>query len=444
MTTLSSIGPRMVDISLAAAARADDRGVGSAPRPMPSDQELLARFQPRLRYDSQEAYFADDAAMMSINPGNRLLRERVEDQPDVVIAVAPALVLDVLDADGYHDTGSSPVLAGDRLSITGKNYRDQYSKLRTARPDLRNRLYGHVVRAADGTVWLQYWFFYFYNDYHLAFDVGLHEGDWEMIQLRLDGDTPDVAVYAQHTYAEVRPWTEVERVPGAPDTPVVYPGRGSHASYFESGAFVTEAWFDIADGGRDPKQLALTVIDDDVGWVRWPGRWGDTPVGVDKVDQPSPQGPGRHGQWHDPDSLLATARSRPSARKVQPADAPETSVERSDGKLDVVYDLRHHPHDPPVKIIVTVNSRDEHDVAPRTFTFDAGADHGTIRTGVAINPRRHYDIRVSSVDGSQNPSASRLTIFAPSMAGGLFAAFREWLARLVQKLTHRGRAQPAA
>jgi hypothetical protein len=411
---------------------------------MPSDQELLARYQPSLRYDSQEAYFADDAAMMALNPSNRLLRGRVEGEPDVVVAAAPALTLDVLDADGYDDAAGSAVLPGDRLSITGKNYRDQYSALRTAHSELRNRLYGHVAREPNGTVWLQYWLFYFYNDYHLAFDVGLHEGDWEMIQLRLDGETPDVAVYAQHTYAEVRAWTEVERLPGAADTPVVYPGRGSHASYFESGAFATEAWFDIADGGRPAKQLALTVIDDGIGWVRWPGRWGDTPVGVKQVDQPSPRGPAQHSQWHDPDSLLATAESRQPARPVQPLDPPVTTAERQDGKLEVAYDLRHLPHDPPVKVIVTVNSRDEHDVAPRTFTFDVDADQGRIRTGIAIHPRRHYDIRVSSVDASQRPSEARLTVFAPSVARGLFAAFREWLARLVQKLTHRGTASPAA
>lgn len=56
----------------------------------------------------------------------------------------------------------------------------------------------------SGQLWLQYWLWYIYNDYHLAFNAGLHEGDWEMVQVGMDGDEPKVAVYAQHDQAERR------------------------------------------------------------------------------------------------------------------------------------------------------------------------------------------------------------------------------------------------
>ncbi len=36
--------------------------------------DLLKRFQPQLRYDSQEAFFADSAAEWTDNPGNELRR----------------------------------------------------------------------------------------------------------------------------------------------------------------------------------------------------------------------------------------------------------------------------------------------------------------------------------------------------------------------------------
>lgn len=42
----------------------------------------------------------------------------------------------------------------------------------------------------SGQLWLQYWLWYIYNDYHLAFNAGLHEGDWEMVQVGMDGDEP--------------------------------------------------------------------------------------------------------------------------------------------------------------------------------------------------------------------------------------------------------------
>lgn len=415
---------------------------------MTSDAGLLARYAPALCYDSQEAFFADDAAEMAVNPGNRLLSMAGDGRPPSVVAAATPsagqerLRLELLDAGVYHDAAQTTVADSDRLGIAGRDYREQYSVLRSAHPQLRNHLYGHARRDRDGALWLQYWFFYFYNDYHLAFDIGLHEGDWEMIQLRLDGEIPDVAVYAQHTYAELRPWDQVTRLPGFPDTPLVYPGRGSHASYFRSGVYSTEAWIDIADGRRGPKRLALTVIDDATGWVRWPGRWGDTDAGVAKVDQPSPPGPAQHGQWHEPAVLLDTAKTRPPTRAERPLAPPETSVERRDGRLDVGYDLRHLAHEPPVTIIVTINSRDEPDVAPRSFTFSVDGDHGHIRTGVVIDPHRHYDIHVSSTDASRRPSASTLTILAPRIQGGVLASLRRALGKLVDRLTHRGSAPP--
>ena len=32
------------------------------------------------------------------------------------------------------------------------------------RPGMANQIYGHAKRDRQGALWLQYWFFYFYND----------------------------------------------------------------------------------------------------------------------------------------------------------------------------------------------------------------------------------------------------------------------------------------
>ena len=123
--------------------------------------------------------------------------------------------------------------------------------LRKARPELRNKIVARAVRDPDtGQLWLQYWLWYIYNDYQLAFNVGLHEGDWEMIQLGLKDEVPVLAVYAQHDVAEKRPWDRVQKTGPNGETPLVFSGRGSHASYFEAGLFETQAWIDIADGKR--------------------------------------------------------------------------------------------------------------------------------------------------------------------------------------------------
>jgi hypothetical protein len=175
-------------------------------------------------------------------------------------------------------------------------------------------VYGHAARGSDGRVWLAYWFFYAANDPRLLgpwLPAGVHEGDWEMIQLRLDGAgrAPDLAVYAQHARAVARRWSELERVE---DRPVIYPGRGSHACYFEPGVHWTGVWFERADGRGPAPALTLNVIrDDDPGsaWVHWPGRWGATRprTGLLRrlgLSAASPHGPGHQRQWRDPTRLL--------------------------------------------------------------------------------------------------------------------------------------------
>ena len=168
---------------------------------MSDHDDLLQRFLPRLRYDSNEQYFADSAAQWTDNPGHELRRA-----DGTLLARAPDLSLGLLGAKQYSDGREAK--ASDFISDPRRDYRAQYVKLRVARPDLRNRVYGHAVED-NGRLWLQYWLWYFYNDYSLALGAGLHEGDWEMVQFRMHGDQPDVAVYAQHTYGEQRPWSDV-------------------------------------------------------------------------------------------------------------------------------------------------------------------------------------------------------------------------------------------
>jgi hypothetical protein len=377
---------------------------------------LLRRFKPQLRYDSQEAFFADSAAEMTRNPHNTLGRAPHDDRDDgALIAAADAtdaartLSLDLLAAATY--TNGEAVQPGDRLGILGTDYRTQYVRLRTRVPEVRNRIYGHAATDSGGRLWLQYWFFYFYNDYHLAADFGLHEGDWEMVQLRMHGAAPDVAVYAQHRNAEERPWSDVLRVDEKPDTPLVYPGRGSHASYFEPGLYETEAWFDIADGKRRTPELELEIVQDaSPPWIAWPGRWGDTEPRIVGLEQPSPAGPAAHAQWADPDVLRATAITRAPARPEPP---PDVVVSRRDGRLHVAYDFTNRTGPQPTKLVVTLNSVDEKGVPPRTWTFGVeSTQSGEIVTRLDLASDRRYDVYTSvsaAADDHGVPSASVLT-----------------------------------
>ena len=381
---------------------------------------LLRRFKPQLRYDSQEAFFADSAAEMTRNPHNTLRRAPYDDRDEgALIAAADAtdalrkLSLELLAASTYAN--GEAVEPGDRLGILGTDYRTQYVRLRTRLPELRNRIYGHAATDSGGRLWLQYWFFYFYNDYHLAADLGLHEGDWEMVQLRMHGDEPDLAVYAQHRNAEERPWSDVLRADGQPDTPLVYPGRGSHASYFEPGLYETEAWFDIADGKRRTPELELEIVRDaSPPWIAWPGQWGDTEPAVPGLEQPSPAGPAAHDQWLDPDLLRTTAIRRAPRR---PGPPPDVVVSRRGGRLHVAYDFTDRTGPEPSKLVVTVNSADEKGVPPRTWTFGVeSTQSGEIVTRLDLAPDRRYDVYTSvtaAADDRGAPSASVLTELGP-------------------------------
>jgi hypothetical protein len=393
---------------------------------MATDEELLHRWAPKLCYDSLEAFFADHPAQMVVNPGNTLRRGGAGGA--VVAAAAarpgapppPRVPRLWWEGDGTPPAGMRTLAlgwpgysdgtrgeAGDRLSIAGRDYRTQYVALRKRTPELRNKIVARAVRDPDtGQLWLQYWFWYFYNDYHLAFNVGLHEGDWEMIQLGLDGDEPVVAVYAQHDQAERRSWDLVRK---NGERPLVFAGRGSHASYFEPGLYQTAAWFDITDGTRSAKQTGLIVLGDDLpGWAAWEGKWGDTEPQVRGLHTPSPKGPVKHGlQWSHPQQWADTAVERRAPGR--PADAPSVQVARADDHVVLNFDFTRLGAQAPAVIVVNVNSSEVPDEPPRAFTFDVEDQRaGRIVTSIALVPGRDYDARIAVTSRDGIPSAPLL------------------------------------
>jgi hypothetical protein len=368
---------------------------------MPEHDDLLKRFQPVLRYDSNEQFFADSAAQYCVNPGCELRRKRTDSGNGAVVARAvptgdePHLTLDFLGPETYGD--GSPVQEGDCIGVTGKDYREQYRKLRVAHPELNNVTYAHAIEAG-GRLWLQYWLWYFYNDYQLSFALGTHEGDWEMVQFRMDDEAghPDIAVYAQHRYGAMRPWEEVETLAGRP---VVYVARGSHASYFKAGFHQTEAWYDLADGKRRMKDRPKLEIlgTEEPAWTRWPGRWGDTLPREKTLESNSPTGPGAKKQWLLPDKMLDNPA--PATKHGKGTKPPEVSVSRYGGRLRVEYDVTgREPR--PHQLVVTVNSEDEAKVPPQTLTLPVhSSGHGKVTTEIPLDPLKHYDVSTSTIAG---------------------------------------------
>ena len=173
--------------------------------------------------------------------------------------------------------------------------------------------YAHVVTERDrpGTVALQYWFFYVFNDWN-----NLHEGDWEMIQLIFDavdaadalGTSPSQVGYSQHSSAERTEWgsEEMELVDGT--HPVVYPAEGSHANFFSPALFLgrdSRAGVGCDDTTAPHHEIRPQVAFvptrsseylQDYPWLAFEGRWGEQRSGFYN----GPTGPNMKERWTEP------------------------------------------------------------------------------------------------------------------------------------------------
>lgn len=380
---------------------------------------LLERHRPLLKYDSNESYFADSAAEWTDWKENRLLRG-----DKLIAAATPSdgtaqLSLSFLASDEYE--GKVAVKASDLIDCAGGDYARIAHELHQD-PRYRNRMYGRVVEDSKGHWWLQYWFFYIYNDFNLIgsfFKAGLHEGDWEMIQLRLGEDeAPDYAVYAQHKGGEVRRWDQVDVVPGT-ERPFVYVARGSHASYFSPGKHpLGPAWADFADGKRRSPEVKLEIVNEQAEewrWLLWPGHWGGTkkPHISLPFDADSPVGPAQHAQWKDP-SKLAPDLAAEAAPAVQALAPPLPSLTKAQARRDGTELLVDYeavsPEGQEIRgLVVTANSPDDAGVPPLTRTIEASDLTGTVKWPAPIDPGKRYDVHVSAAFDDHVATESRRT-----------------------------------
>jgi uncharacterized delta-60 repeat protein len=319
--------------TVSAAHDSDFALLGFAADDAPDFEVALRQHVPVLQFSSAENFFPLKVEAITDNPGNKLLNGLSSTQ-FVTIATKPppAGRWPLLSINLLKQTYPAPIYfpadgddkieeAGGSGNAGGSNKYFTDARQFQSDPNYADRIYGRVYYGFDGQgrkiAWLQYWFFYYYNDYHHETLTGtryfdLHEGDWEMVQVALDANAQPVsAFYAQHDGGSQCRWSDVEKDLGG-QRPVVYVARGSHASYFRRGAHSIrllgiEIGLDIADGAILRSEPTFVEINDrGPDWINWLGRWGGTQkkkfLDITRFfDGDSPRGPKFQGdKWTDP------------------------------------------------------------------------------------------------------------------------------------------------
>jgi hypothetical protein len=327
--------------------------------------ELLRRYAPKLRYDSEESFPAMSPQPITeiyseggAEESNRLIREE-----GGVIAYAnpalsePNLSWGFLRPPGGTYPNGKLVDGGDRLSERTSDEKGALSDILIFEADseYRERAYGRA-KYDGGRWWLQYWLWSYYQPFLEGF--GDHEGDWEMIQIGLnESGLPELATYAQHSSGESCSWDDLDTSIGfygnlAPD---VYVTWGVHASYTDPGAPPGTEFTD----GEWPIPARVEVMKDASDWVEWPGVWGDS---ASSPNAPSTQG----NKWSQPDAFYEEAGScnagaRPTLRSPGAERPPSARLRarRSGDFVDVTYGFPADARPRPRWIIVSVSEPGE-------------------------------------------------------------------------------------
>ena len=324
--------------------------------------DLLERHRPLLQYDSLENFRADEAGSICslALPGRCNTLHRADGT--LIAAVEPRgeeakLHLGFLGGPVYAN--GAPTQRGDYLDECGASHAADALEL-WRRPEKSDVVYGHARHDEDGRLWLQYWFFYYFDDKGLL-GIEQHEGDWEVLQVRIgEKGRPDAATFVRHSSADSLSWDQVQLAETEDGTvAVVYPARGSHAPLPSPGSFAAPTVPDHNDGSGLLVRPRLEAIGDDgPGWALWPGRWGSTRR-REYFEGKSPRGPREHPCWWDPAELHREGRpwsGRGSAEPglFAPPPAPvriEAREEEGLAVIDYAFPQSGDQQPDPVRVV---------------------------------------------------------------------------------------------
>lgn len=314
------------------------------------DAAFLRAHVPEIRYDHDETFYANTVETITDWNGNRLI-----DGSGSALAQKPAGSgsgnLSIGWVRSTYPAGASAT-ADDRLD-ENSDYEAAGQYFQGAEP-YRDRVYGRLIPEADGSKWVQYWLWFYYNERGVP-SGGEHEGDWEFAQYHYDstGQLTE-AVYDQHGHPETCPPEAM--VFNSDGRPTIFTAVASHALYFTAGSHDVPGnpFNDRADGlGQVVSRPTVELLEGDASpaWLGWPGRWGGS-SGLISADSPAgPQFGAHELQWTDPAAYAASAERSCQERGEGPTGAaasyelraavPRVQARREGRRVTVGYEFDH-------------------------------------------------------------------------------------------------------
>lgn len=291
----------------------------------PDEQlELLRRFAPTLHFDALERWRPDPV-------GAYLRHSSVLDGEDRQLPGTPPAEAAMRERGDELEARLDPLRDGSDVDSQERSSEMLAAYGRTQDLDGAGTAYGRVFPEGDA-LFLQYWLFY--PDNPCVIPPGRHDGDWELVQVRLerrgDGFEPTHLTLAEHGKPVNRP---IESESAAEIE--VFVAVDSHACYFEAGANPIIPLSDVCEPagapGATPRVELLPIEASKKDWVHWSGRWGmDRGPGtwlalrlhwkrtywplkrLNKVGAgESPPSPAHQGRsWHSPSAFAALGTGR--------------------------------------------------------------------------------------------------------------------------------------
>jgi hypothetical protein len=322
----------------------------------PDEQlELLSRFAPTLHFDALERWRPDLV-------DRYLEHSTVLDGEDQALPGTPPAEPRLSEHTDDLEARINPLPGGPGLDAQLRSNEMLGLYGRDEDPGAAGAAYGRVVGAGEA-LFLQYWLFYADNPCVLA--PGRHDGDWELVQVRIERRGRDFRPTHLTLAEHGKPVTESI---ASAETPIdVFVAVDSHACYFEAGAHPIIPLSDVCRpagaAGATPRVVLLPIEASKKDWAHWSGRWGmdrgpgtwlalqlrlkRTPSPFKRLNKvgagESPPSPGHQGlSWSSPRAFAARGSGRratttPLQRLAHlignltwPKKAPRVTVTRTD------------------------------------------------------------------------------------------------------------------